>query len=594
MSYNYPVSNFNFTCLPGQGCWGLPEQWNAFNNSIGGRLKVTTPWAAPCYSDSSCDACKRVNSRYTDGLSRTSQYGAMEFLDWEICGQDNCLLGMKESATQLPGSCSLGRLSAYYVEAQSPDDIAKTLLFGQEHDIRISIKNTGHDYFGRSNTANSLAIWTHNMKNMEFYKAFQPKECDIRYEYVGEIGAGVQAEEAYTYFENMGMYVTVGAVGSVGIAGGFGQGGGHGPLGPTFGLMIDNAIEFDVITADGQFRTINECIEPDLFWAMRGGGGGTFAVLVNYRFQLHSAVPLNVYSFSASFPPTYGELNIRNSNLHRDILTALATDQPFFSANGIAGYNFLLPDHMVSLQIHPSKDTEAIKKITAQWHNFLSTYPGLEIRENSYHMFPNYTSWASFSQQPWIAKNGPVGVGIAEAGRFIPRKLFQSEETISTLVDAVVDAMEISYASGAGGSAQLYATGPANHPDNSKTGTNPGWRDALWHVIMGGFWTKDVSVSTRKLIQSAISSSITPLKNITPGGGCYMNEGDWTEMEWQTTFFGGNYEGLERVKRKWDPRGLFNCWKCVGWTGYDDPGYSCYGQSTRVPVATVPLKALQL
>lgn len=59
----------------------------------------------------------------------------------------------------------------------------------------------------------------------------------------------------------------------VGIAGGFGQGGGVGSYTTTYGLLVDNAVGFEVITADGIVRVINEYIDPDLFWIMRGGAG---------------------------------------------------------------------------------------------------------------------------------------------------------------------------------------------------------------------------------------------------------------------------------------------------------------------------------
>lgn len=408
------------------------------------------------------------------------------------------------------------------------------------------------------------------MKNAKYHKTFQPKGCKSMYENVGEIEAGVSAQEAWEHFEPLGMLVTVGATGSVGVAGGFGQGGGHGPLAPKYGLMVDNAIEFDVVTADGQIRTVNACSDPDLFYALRGGGGGTFAVLTSYKFQLHPAVPLNVYSFQANFPVLEQQHDITESTVHRDIIRALASNQTLFAAHGIAGYNFVLPDHIVSLQILPSNDTELIKTITSPWHNFLTRYPGLNITENTYYAFPKFSDWYEFTQRPAIARNGPVGVGISESGRFLPKRLFSEPEDIEKIVDAVVTAMQFSLTNRGGGAAQLYATGPFNQLDNSRTGVNPAFRDAMWEVIMGGFWTKNTPESVRRQIRNTISASIEPFKALTPGGGCYMNEGDWTEENWQQTFFGSNYDRLLEVKRKYDPTGLFNCWKCVGWSGYDE------------------------
>lgn len=560
---------FNYTCLPSQPCWPTTSEWAAFNRTINGNLKLTVPWAEPCYTGAS-EHCEDVTKEYMNSTARTSQYGAMEFLDWETCGQSSCMLNSFAPSTPVQGTCSLGRLSTYHVEAHTTEDVKSTLEFVQTHDMRLSIKNSGHDYFGRSNAANSLAIWTRNMKNTHFHQTFQPEGCQSTYKNVGEIGAGVSAQEAWEFFEPLGMLVTVGAVGSVGIAGGFGQGGGHGPLGPMYGLMVDNAIEFDVVTADGRARTINACNDPDLFWAMRGGGGGTFAVLTSYKFQLHPAVPLNVYSFQASFPMPEGQLDITESIVHRDILRALASNQSTFAEYGLAGYNFILPDHMVSLQIVPSADSESFKSVTSSWRNFLSSYPDLNITENAYYTFPKFSEWHEFTERPAIARNGPVGVGIAESGRLLPKRLFSTPEDIERIVDAVVTAMQFSFTNRGGGSAQLYATGPVNQPDNSMTGVNPAWRDSMWEVIMGGFWTSTQPGSVRNQIRNTISASIEPFKALTPGGGCYMNEGDWTEDNWQQTFFGSNYERLLQVKRKFDPSSLFNCWKCVGWSGYQE------------------------
>ena len=556
----------NYTCVPGHPCWPSPSDWSTFNRSINGSLKLTVPWAAPCYSGSSSKECQEVAQQYMHGVSRTAQYGAMEFLDWETCGQSQCFLNSNEASS--PGNCSLGRLSTYHVEARTADDISQTLDFVREHRIRLSIKNTGHDYFGRSNAANSLAIWTHNMKRAKYHKTFQPQGCKTQYENIGEIGAGVQAYEAVKFFEPLSMQVTVGAVGSVGIAGGYGQGGGHGPLGPSYGLMVDQAVEFEVVTADGQKRTINECTDPDLFWAMRGGGGSTYAVLTSYKFQLHPMVPMQVYSVKVGFPAPKGKLNVTESKVHRDIIRALASNQLQFSKHGIAGFNFLLADHMVSLQVMPDRDDKAMKIITSEWHDFLTNYPGLELTENAYYTFPAFSQWANFTQQPWIAQNGPVGLGIMEAGRFLPKDLFTSPENVERVVDAAVSAMQFSQSRLGACSIHFYATGPHNQPDNSKTGVNPAWRTALWEVIIGGAWKAETPLPVRWKIQETVSMSIDPFKNLTPGGGCYMNEGDWTEQDWQQTFFGDNYAPLLAVKKRYDPTGLFNCWKCVGWTGY--------------------------
>lgn len=591
------IGSVNYSCLPTQDCWPTPSEWQAFNQSIGGNLKITHPRAEPCYDDASSEACKDVATGYLASKSRASQYGAMEYLNFEVCGPDQCLLNSLSPLTGIYGACSLGRLSAYYVEAHHTDDVSKTLAFVQKHQIRLSIKNTGHDSFGRSNTANSLALWTYNMKDLGYHKEFTPSGCKTHYQNIGEIGAGISAEEAYTFFETLGFHVTIGAVGSVGIAGGFGQGGGHGPFGPSYGLMVDQAVEFEVVTADGQLRLINECNDPDLFWAMRGGGGGTYAVLTRYKFQLHPAVPINVYSFEAQIFGASLIHDFTKSTVHRQVVTALAKNQTTWSDNHIAGYNFIHPHSIISLQVLPSNDTEILKNLTADWHNFLSSHPGLIPSQNKYLTFDKFSDYVKFTLRPSIARNGIVGIGLAEAGRLMPRELFSTDSDVENLVDAFLQGMQASSTFGAGlgsGTGQIYATGPSNQMDNSKTGVNPAWRGSLWEVIFGGVWLKTDSQEKRDNVQHTVGEAIKPMKSLTPGGGCYMNEGDWMEQDWQQTFFGDNYAPLLEVKRKYDPTGLFNCWKCVGFNGEDDPFYSCYGQSHNSPTPSEPLGVPEL
>lgn len=69
------------------------------------------------------------------------------------------------------------------------------------------------------------------------------------------------------------------------------------------GLMVDNAVEFEVVTVDGEVRTINECVATGLFWAMRGVDAATFDVLTKYRVQLYPALPIHTYTSSPNSAP---------------------------------------------------------------------------------------------------------------------------------------------------------------------------------------------------------------------------------------------------------------------------------------------------
>lgn len=255
-------SNSPYNCVPGMSCWPTAAQWQAFNQTIGGHLQAAVPWAKPCFSALSFGTaydptqCAYIEAHYADdpivgpqntpcGPYREAQYGSFSQLNWESCGAQDCQLqsGAPQLLQPILRNCSLGRMSALYVNATTPSHVQSTILFAKQHNIFMSIKNTGDDYLGRSSSANSLALWTWNMKNLSYQSNWVATSCPAaNYPNVGIMGAGVAANAAEQFFTSKGMQITAGAVQSVGLAGGYGQGGGHGAFGPKYGLMVDNAL----------------------------------------------------------------------------------------------------------------------------------------------------------------------------------------------------------------------------------------------------------------------------------------------------------------------------------------------------------------
>lgn len=94
-----------------------------------------------------------------------------------------------------------------------------------------------------------------------------------------KIGAGVQDEEAYTALDKHNSVMVGGDCATVGAAGGYTQGGGHSVLSSRFGLGADQALEWEVIDGNGQLLTASRTQNSDLYWALSGGGGGTYAVV---------------------------------------------------------------------------------------------------------------------------------------------------------------------------------------------------------------------------------------------------------------------------------------------------------------------------
>ncbi|KAL0254671.1 hypothetical protein SLS55_010151 [Diplodia seriata] len=574
------ASATSFDCLPGEPCWPALSQWASFNSSLNGRLRITEPWASPCYLNSDSSLCAMAKTESHNDIARASVYGATQNLQWQECGAQRCMLKGADN-----GQCSLGALSAYYVNATTASDVVQTINFVNKTGIRMSIKNSGHDYFGRSVAANSLALWTRNIQNYEFHPKFTPEGCSKTYENIGVIGAGVSAGEAARYFKDQGMDITLGALSSVGAAGGFGQGAGHGPLGPKHGLMVDQAVEFDVVTADGVLRTINACQEPDLFWALRGGGGGTYAVMINYKFKVHPSVPFNTYSFLANITDATQDW------VYRAIFTQFVESQQAWSNANMSGYNFFSRDKIETHLVWPAdQPLSAMIDLSSKWADFLTSLPGMSIHKHAYERFPTYSDWATDSDYRGIIKrNAPGGMAVVESGRLVPRSLFASPENRTALVDALVNGMAAGCADNERFQIQVYATTPANTPDkNRDTSAHRAWREALWTLDYVSGYMEGTEQSQVDALWKNSRDAMSFLKKLTPGGGCYVNEGDYGEPEWEDTFFGANFGKLLEVKNKWDPRRLFNCWKCVGWAGPDDRMYSCYGDK---PKPTEPLPA---
>lgn len=203
--------------------------------------------------------------------------------------------------------------------------------------------------------------------------------------------------------------------------------------------MVDNALEFDVITADGVARTINQCNDPDLFYAMRGGGGSTYAVLLNYKFKVFPEVSMYFYQFTADFAQPQGPLAlpVNNPGLYTAV-SSLAKNQQMFVDNNVSSYNFYYPGSFETYQILPTDDADGmqrLKDLTASYKKTLESIPGTIIKSDNYTVFQHQTDFAQYTT-PIAVRNTPQGFAEVLAGRFIPDTMFQSNDSIDTLTKA--------------------------------------------------------------------------------------------------------------------------------------------------------------
>lgn len=266
-------SNATCRCFPGDSCWPSIAAWNSFNASLGGKLVATVPLAAPCHQDFAGKmtydkaVCDQLQQEWT---LPQAHYNSSSSIMAPFFANRSC-----DPFTGEATQCVVGTYVSYAVNVSEPQDVSKTIQFAEEHNIRLVIRNTGHDYNGKSTGAGSIGIWTHHLKDIKIVDYSSPH-------YTGKaikVGAGVQGFEAYDAANASGLAVVGGECPTVGLAGGYTQGGGHSALSSKYGLAADQTLEFEVVDGTGTFLRANRMQNSGMFWALSGGGGGTYGVV---------------------------------------------------------------------------------------------------------------------------------------------------------------------------------------------------------------------------------------------------------------------------------------------------------------------------
>jgi FAD/FMN-containing dehydrogenase len=127
-----------------------------------------------------------------------------------------------------------------------------------------------------------------NLKGTQFIESYESRD------YQGpamRIGSGVLGGAAYLEAFKLGYRIVGGDCPTVGIAGGFAQGGGHSPLSSVHGYGADNILEWEVVTPQGKYLIATPEENNDLYWALSGGGGGTFGITLSMTVRLHKETP---------------------------------------------------------------------------------------------------------------------------------------------------------------------------------------------------------------------------------------------------------------------------------------------------------------
>jgi FAD/FMN-containing dehydrogenase len=172
-------------------------------------------------------------------------------------------------------NASIDRFPALIVQPSGAADIMKAVTFARERDLLLAVKCGGHSWAGKSTCDGGLQI---------DLSTFRSARVDP-FSKTAYVAGGSLLGELDHEAMNFGLVTTAGTVSHTGV-GGLTLGGGFGRLARRFGLALDNVRAVDVVTADGKLRHASATENPDLYWAVRGGGGN-FGIVTSFEFGLH-------------------------------------------------------------------------------------------------------------------------------------------------------------------------------------------------------------------------------------------------------------------------------------------------------------------
>jgi hypothetical protein len=204
-----------------------------------------------------------------------------------------------------------GRHPQVMYEVKTVASVQRAVRFAAKYNVRLSIVNSGHDFLGRNDAPSGILLDVSGLKGAHLHEQFVARPEGVprvnsnsvanvithRQGSAITFGGGMSTAEVNNALGGSGMWTVGAAHGEVTVAGGWGQAGGHGALTHRYGLGADNALEFKVVTAAGDLVVANQVANPDLFWALRGGGGSTFGVVVEATFKAYKMPKVYSYQF---------------------------------------------------------------------------------------------------------------------------------------------------------------------------------------------------------------------------------------------------------------------------------------------------------
>ncbi|KAI5920289.1 FAD-binding domain-containing protein [Camillea tinctor] len=525
--------------IPGDLLWPSDYEWAQLNNSVNGRLIAATPIATVCHGLAyNADACTELQSTWS--FDDPHLQSPVDILAPYFQNQ-SC-----DPFTPQETPCRLGNYASYSINVSNADDIQAGLQFVRDNNIRLTVKSTGHDLLGKSTGKGALSLWMHNLKTIEFYD-----ECTSGPKFRGpcvKVGAGVIFDELFSAADSRGWRVPGSSCPTVAMSGGFAAGGGHGLLSSLYGMAADSVLEWEVVTADGDHIFARPDNHEDLYWALSGGGPGTFAVVLSLKIRVYPDEPISGANV------TFSNVTVGDTDRFWDAVTAFHTSLlPVVSSGGTV-YFLLTQNSLIALDIAVPESN--ITKVDLVLDGITSKLADVGVNLN----ITGTTHSGFLDMYNTYIREVAVTTPAAQiaGGRLIPRALIEDAQASRKVTQAFREAVEAGFNI-------LCIALDASKPPLFENAVFPVWRSSLMTCLIQMPWDFDAPWAEMLSRQEQLTQTIMPqIEAATPGGGAYLNEANFQQPDWQETFYGTNYPRLREIKDKYDPQSLLYAMTAVG------------------------------
>jgi hypothetical protein len=410
------------------------------------------------------------------------------------------------------------RLIARCVDAA---DVISAVNFGREQGLLIAVRGGGHNGPGLGSCDDGLVIDLSMMRSVRV----DPGTRTVR------VDGGCTSGDVDHATHAFGLAVPFGIVSTTGVAG-LTLGGGTGYLTRKYGLTIDNLLEADVVLADGGFVTVSRTQDPDLFWALQGGGGN-FGVVTSFLFQAH---PVSmVYAGPIFWEATHAKAVMR---AYRDFLPTAPEEFGVF-----VGLKTVLPTAPFPQEYWGRRACAIIGS-----YNGAASDGERAIAKLLKAVPPPIFNWMSMMPFPAIQ---------SLFDPFFPKGLqwYWKGDFVKSLPDEAID-KHIAWAAKAPSDLCLMHLYPIDGAVHRVAQDATAWsaRDATWSMVIAGIDSNPNGADALKTWGRAYWNAVHPF-NLDAG---YVNFMMDDEADGRVrAAYGGNYRRLASIKAKYDPKNLF-------------------------------------